>query len=169
MVNLLANKLHLEYTRGMKCARPTSAQKSRARSPESLLTQKGLRRTQERTLVLRELERLKSPVTIEELYALVQADVNKVTLYRMMEQFAEADLVERVSHPDGIKRYEYQVDHHHHITCTRCASRGTVHISETGLIAHALKSAPTFSTITSHTVEFYGVCKRCVSSNSFDQ
>jgi len=147
----------------MKCASIHSASSPQPRSVELLLTHAGLRCTKERVFVLQMLTSLHVPCTIDELYMHAKKCINKVTLYRMLEQFADADLIERVMHTDGIRRYEYQEEHHHHITCTHCGVRNTVHLSERGLSGKALASAPAFSKVTSHTVEFFGVCKQCVS------
>lgn len=104
---------------------------------------------------------LHTPCSVETLQAEVRGSVNKVTLYRMLEQFADAGLVERVAQPDGVRRYEYQSEHHHHITCTECGARERVSVPEAILIRAVVKSAPGFSAITSHTLEFYGHCGAC--------
>jgi Fur family ferric uptake transcriptional regulator len=148
----------------MKCARKHSAPRATDRNTvDALLARAGLRRTKERVSVLRTLARLHAPCTVEALLVATDEQVNKVTLYRMLEQFADAGLVERVAHPDGIRRYEFQEEHHHHITCTRCGVRSRVSVPERALLAHALKGAPSFSRVTSHALELYGVCKQCVS------
>jgi Fur family transcriptional regulator, ferric uptake regulator len=147
----------------MKCASPDSVSSEEKRSPEFLLTHAGLRCTKERISTLHTLARLHTPCTVENLHTALGKHINKVTLYRMLEQFADANLVERVTHPDGVRRYEYQEEHHHHITCRHCGVRSTIHLSERGLVAQALASAPSFSRVTSHTAEFFGVCKRCTS------
>ena len=132
-------------------------------SIEAMLVRTHLRRTKERVLVLRTLMQLHTPCTVEMLLQQVSGTVNKVTLYRMLEQFAEAKLVERVTHPDGVRRYEYQSEHHHHIVCTECGTRARVRVPERTMRNAVLQSACGFPVVTSHTLEFYGMCKECVS------
>lgn len=147
----------------MKCARRQAPSVVDSDAVETLLIHAGLRRTKERMSVLRALARLHTPCTIDALLRVTHERVNRVTLYRMLEQFADAGLVERVVHPDGIRRYEFQEEHHHHITCTRCGLRSRVSVSERALLSKALQGAPSFSRVTSHTLELYGVCKQCTS------
>lgn len=127
----------------------------------TMLVKKGLRRTKERALALSTLVRLHTPCSVETLQTEVGDAVNKVTLYRMLEQFADAGLIERVAQPDGVRRYEYQSEHHHHITCTGCGTRERVSVPEGTLTRAVAKSAPSFSAVTTHTLEFYGVCREC--------
>lgn len=121
----------------------------------------GLRMTKERELVLSVLMQAHTAVRVEDVFALVKGRVNKVTLYRMLERFATARIVERVMLSDGVKRYEYQEEHHHHITCSECGARKRVSIPEAILARAVCAHTLGFSLVTSHTLEFYGVCVRC--------
>ncbi len=121
-----------------------------------------LRRTRERVLVLSVMVRVHTPCSVEMLQGEVGGAVNKVTLYRMLEQFADAGLVERVAQPDGVRRYEYQSEHHHHITCTGCGFRAQINVSERTLLDAVKRVSDMFCEVTSHTLEFYGVCTKCV-------
>jgi len=147
----------------MKHARKNSSQHTISQaSAEALLVTARLRRTKERVSVLRTLMRLHAPCTVDFLRAELLGLIHKVTLYRMLEQFADAGIVERVTHPDGVRRYEYQSEHHHHIVCTECGTRARVRVSERAMRQAVLQSACGFPVVTSHTLEFYGMCKECV-------
>jgi len=129
----------------------------------NLLTQAGLRRTNERVHVLSVLVDSSQVATVDELHEKLHGAVNKVTLYRMLERFADDGVVERVMLGDGVRRYEYQHDHHHHITCTKCGKRNRVVVPERVLRTSAQKQATDFESVVAHTLEFQGVCKQCAN------
>lgn len=146
----------------MHNARDCGQESTRQSDGALLLSQAGLRRTRERMRVLEVLIHFHVPCSIEMIQGEVKDAVNRVTLYRMLEQFAEKGIVERVVLRDGVRRYEYQDQHHHHITCTACGTRARVEVSEQALSRAVCKQAKDFPVITSHTLEFYGVCRECV-------
>lgn len=126
-----------------------------------MLTKAGLRCTHERLVVLTYLVNIHTPHTIDDLHRMFREVVNKVTLYRMLERFADDALVERVVSRDGVRRYEYQDEHHHHITCTRCGTRARIEVPEDVLLMAVHESTKDFSLVSSHTLEYYGMCKAC--------
>ena len=134
-----------------------------SKSPEDILARADLRRTDERLRVLEVLMHRSTPSSVEDLGALVGPTVHKVTLYRMLEQFAERGIVARLQFGDDKRWYEYQTIHHHHITCSTCGKRTPVYVHERALLRGVLRSAPDFKHVESHTVEFVGVCTSCTA------
>jgi len=98
------------------------------------------------------------PQTADEIRVLSKLD--KVTVYRTLESFVEAKLVQKVEFGDGVTRYEIKHGHHHHIVCTKCGAVTDVdNCLEDGKVK-ALETKTGF-TISSHALEFFGLCRRC--------
>jgi Fe2+ or Zn2+ uptake regulation protein len=130
-------------------------------SAQVLLAQYGFKVTKQRLAVLTYLIDAHEPCSIESLSHAVPS-VNQVTLYRMLKQFVDVGLVYQTDFRSGKAYFEFQAHHHHHIVCTSC---GTQEAVETCLpasfvtgVAHGSKG---FTKVLHHTLEFFGICKRC--------
>jgi len=132
-----------------------------------ILKRAGLKETKGRLLVLRLLIERKRILSIEDIqYGLKSNSPDKVTLYRMMEQFEGAEIIRKVDFKEGFQRYEYQGDHdhdhHHHIVCSGCERIEHV---EDQAIENALrkitKHSKSFMGEIDHSLEFFGVCNSC--------
>jgi Fe2+ or Zn2+ uptake regulation protein len=94
----------------------------------------------------------------------VGVTVNYVTFYRALKQFVAKGIVQQLDFREGKAYYEYQSPehHHHHISCVECEAREeTLDCHEEVGYGHVLQHSKQFSHITSHTLEFFGLCKRC--------
>ena len=99
-----------------------------------------------------------NPKTADEIRTI--SGLDKVTVYRTLESFAETKLITRVEFGDGVTRYEITHGHHHHIVCMKCGAVCDVeNCMEEGNVK-ALETKTGF-TITSHVLEFFGVCIKC--------
>jgi Fur family ferric uptake transcriptional regulator len=124
----------------------------------------GLSITQPRVLILSHLMEIERPLSVDVLQKKVGATVNYVTFYRVMKQLVAKGLVQQLDFREGKAYYEYQgaEHHHHHISCVECGTREeTLDCHEGDEYKHVLTHSKQFSHITSHTLEFFGVCKRC--------
>lgn len=126
----------------------------------------GLRGTKPRLALAVFLERRHQPVGTPELAGeLVPKRFDLATLYRTLKSFQDAGLVRHVPIDQRFASYEWVQDaeeHHHHLVCQTC---GVIEeIPECDLEAlekRVLKGARGFSRITSHSLEFFGVCSAC--------
>lgn len=126
-----------------------------------ILREKGEKATRARTELLRALERERFPVSIKELGKKVKAP-DQSTLYRTLATLVGIGLVREAVVDKKEARYEIAVgrEHHHHIVCTSCGYMEDVHVCpEDSFASNPLSSR--FSRITGHTLEFFGLCKRC--------
>ncbi|NBV77363.1 transcriptional repressor [bacterium] len=125
------------------------------------LRERGLRITQPRIVVYRALADVKAPLTAQEIVHSARL-VDQATVYRTLELFVEAGIARKVNLQSGLVRYELNSDDHHHLTCTRCERvedfRGC-HVEK--ISSHALAHSRFFSTITSHSLELFGLCNSC--------
>ena len=89
----------------------------------SVLREKGLRITEQRKAILEVLSKADSPISAEENHAmLVASQCDLVTVYRSLEQFVKAGVVELGVRENGTKVYcfGHGHGHHHHLTCRMC-------------------------------------------------
>jgi Fur family transcriptional regulator, ferric uptake regulator len=120
--------------------------------------------TKPRVHILSYLMEVGHPVSIDDLQKKVGSSVNYVTFYRVLKQLVAKGIVHQLDFREGKAYYEYQSaeHHHHHISCMQCGSREeTLDCHEQDDYSHVLKHSKQFSHIASHTLEFFGVCKRC--------
>jgi Fur family ferric uptake transcriptional regulator len=92
-----------------------------------LLSDSGIRVTEQRLVILCELERLKMPISHPELTErLAGPSLDRATIYRNLLSLAEAGLLVRTQLGDGVWRYELPrttaTKHgaHPHFVCTDC-------------------------------------------------
>lgn len=134
----------------------------------SAFKQTGLRATKPRIALLSVLQTAKYPLNIKEIMdKLGAATADKVTLYRTIDAFKKAGIVNQVDFQERSARYEYKDrEHdHHHLVCVTCKKVDDfIGCNYQKLSAKVLKQTPSFAEITGHSFEFFGKCRSCVSS-----
>ncbi len=127
-----------------------------------LLRSRKLRATPKRIRLLEVLHRLERPLAVETLHAQVKG-MDLVTVYRTMQAFVRAGLVREVRFKDAVVRYEFaHGHHHHHLVCTGCGVVEEIEACDvTQLEKNVLKYSQSFTSISEHALEFFGLCKKC--------
>jgi Fe2+ or Zn2+ uptake regulation protein len=130
---------------------------------EDTLRSKGYRVTKGRIALLGFLARNRKPLSISQIEKELLYLMDRVTVYRALEEFFEAKLVDKVLLKEGVPYYEYRhEDHHHHVLCTVCGKIEDIAICDEEILERTiLKTATHFASISSHTMEFFGVCTKC--------
>jgi Fe2+ or Zn2+ uptake regulation protein len=131
---------------------------------EDLLQEHGYRVTTGRVALLMFLKQSKKPLTAGEIQKGMNSRIDKVTLYRALEDFTKSKIVGKIKLQDTAIYYEFfhKDHHHHHIVCENCGKIEDIeHCEQTNLQKEVLKSSKNFSIINSHSLEFFGVCKSC--------
>ncbi|MCM1451432.1 MAG: transcriptional repressor [Clostridium sp.] len=95
---------------------------------EQTMLAKGVRPTANRILVLRELAKATRPISMAELEELIGMTLNKASIFRVLELFAEHDIVHEIE--DGSRSLKYELcgsasghsaaDEHPHFYCQKC-------------------------------------------------
>lgn len=86
--------------------------------------------------------------------------IDKVTVYRALENFVKIGLVAETQFKDGVSVYELaDHEHHHHVLCESCGRIEDICLDENLLLKAAKKSSSFF--IKSHRLEFFGLCQKC--------
>ena len=128
---------------------------------------RGFRITKIREEMLGIFTSLSQPQSAQELLATISRKhptVNKTTIYRELEFLVNNGIVTAIDILDGMKRYELKEEdhHHHHLVCKECRDIQCVempHHDLDALEANIVKNHK--FTVTSHVLEFFGVCDKC--------
>ncbi len=129
-----------------------------------LLKDGGLKITFGRLGLLDIFKHSKRPLTVKEIAKLYKniGKIDLATLYRNMESLEETDIIKKVRIADNEIHYELPSLHHHHLVCTRCNKIADVQIClNNKLIPKDVVKKLGFKKITSHSLEFFGLCKKC--------
>jgi Fur family ferric uptake transcriptional regulator len=104
------------------------------------------------------------PLDVDAVIKKVGSTIHLATIYRTIDKFVLAGILERVDFQEGKFRYEFMHDHHHHAICNGCGK--VEDISDDGLnkIESNIKAQTGFS-VTRHTLELFGLCKTCQRSH----
>ena len=128
----------------------------------SRLREAGLKATQPRIALLRELQVGHGPFSPEELHGRIDpALCDLLTVYRCLSAFEEKGLVRRCVFGDGKMRFEIQAGHHHHhhLVCRSCGKVRELAPCALEGLEHTLRDSG-FENI-SHSLEFFGTCPEC--------
>lgn len=103
------------------------------------------------------------PINAEYIHQKLKKEkVNIVTIYRTLTSFENAGILKRVDLQKDSVYYEIAGHHHHHIVCTDCGLvEGFEDCDLDTFSDKVLKSSDKFNTITKHSLELFGVCKKC--------
>lgn len=135
-----------------------------------LIRKTGLKCTQSRLEVLNVLLSQREVLTADELYEKLRqqgAKLNFSTVYRILEQFTEKKLTEKVILPQSRKAgfLLYTLSHTHHLICLSCHK--VVNID--GCPLHGFEqdlAQKTHFEIVGHYLELYGYCEECQKKRS---
>jgi len=99
---------------------------------------------------------------ISELLAKRDMKPNLSTLYRELQFLTDQGVTQEVVFKDGVMRYELaESQHHHHLVCNNCEKIEAVELGEhLHAVEHSIQKSKRFQ-ITSHSLEFYGICEKC--------
>ena len=107
-----------------------------------------------------------APKSIDEMQkSLGTKSPDRVTLYRMMQQFYDVHLIKRIDFREGFERFEFQDHHHHHMVCTDCGTIEEFELCEADHISEKIiKGSKKFSIINDHSLELFGICNACAKA-----
>ncbi|MFA5886562.1 MAG: transcriptional repressor [Patescibacteria group bacterium] len=124
----------------------------------------GGRLTKVRQAVLKYLIKTKKPISALEIMSYLSQhglNVNRTTVYRELSFLVKNQLAQEVRLIGQATRFELSGEHRHHLICLKCRKIEMINLAE-NLIAQEKKIKKTKKfKITSHALEFYGLCKKC--------
>ena len=125
----------------------------------------GLRRTNQRDLILETFLSTEGHLTSEDLYGLVHKQddaIGLTTVYRTLKLLTEAGLAREVRFGDGKTYYEHHHDHEHHdhMICTSCGL--VIEFFSPDIESLQDEMADKFGfRPTHHSLRMWGVCSDC--------
>ncbi len=130
---------------------------------DAILRKHGFRATKGRVALIETLSKCSKPESMEEITKLVSRSLDAANVYRALEAFAKTEIARKIDFQNGRTYYELSLDrhHHHHIVCTKCGRIEDIRGCKPKLEKEALTQAKSFSSIDSHSLEFFGTCKTC--------
>jgi Fur family transcriptional regulator, ferric uptake regulator len=135
---------------------------------EKFISEKGLRHSKPRELIIQTFLNMEKHVTIDELWVEVKKkypSVGYATVYRTMKLLHESQLCREIRFEEGTTLYEhlYGHNHHDHLICTQCGLLVEVVEEEIEKLQERLMKRHGFLP-QSHRMNLYGICKDCRTS-----
>lgn len=124
---------------------------------------KGLRITPARVAVLSILTDSRKPLDIASIYQEVSkrhVDADQATIYRIIDNFIEKDMIKRLQFGENKFYYEPSGVEHHHVLCTNCGKIEDVRKCNIKRLEKEILQNMNF-TVKSHSLEFFGLCSDC--------
>jgi len=136
---------------------------------KSILKEKGFKITQTRLNILGIFSNDCKPINAEHIYKILKnKGVNLVTIYRTLLSFEKAGILKRANLNQESVYYELVGDHHHHhIVCLKCKKVSNFdgcNEDANSLISKALKQNKDFDSISHHSFDLFGICKKCAKN-----
>jgi len=122
----------------------------------------GLRVTPQRLAVVRVLAESHDhpdPDTLHRRLLPQLPSISLATVYKTLDALAAMGLVRQVPVAGAAKRYDANLDRHHHVICERCRSVADVHDARLDRVA--VPEGLLGFTVRSVTVQMLGTCARC--------
>ncbi len=130
---------------------------------KAVLKRSGLKTTPARISVLKIFSEKCQPLSAEDISKkLKKKDIDLVTIYRTLSSFEEERILRRVDLHKESQYYELGEHHHHHIVCSRCGFIEELEGCDIEKLVTKLTSgSKDFKIIKDHSLEFFGICKKC--------
>lgn len=129
------------------------------------LTDKNLKMTPQRRLILDTFLKQDGHLSSEELYANVKkrdSSIGQATVYRTLKLLNESGLIEPLDFADGVVRYEwsYGETHHDHLICDKCGKN--IEILDETIERRQVQLADEHGfKLLRHKMYLYGLCPDC--------
>jgi Fur family peroxide stress response transcriptional regulator len=127
-----------------------------------------LKITPQRCAIYRELARAKNHPTADEMFTIVKKEFPNIsydTVNRTLLTFAEIGLVDVVSTKGGPRRFDPDMDSHHHFHCIQCGEILDFYSDEFDNL-EITQSLPNDFTVYSKRIVLNGLCKNCQRKKS---
>ncbi len=120
------------------------------------------RMTRQRAVILKELRKVKTHPTVDEVYSMVREHLPRIslgTVYRNLDFLADTGEILRLEAAGTIKRFDGDTSWHQHVRCVHCGRIGDV------MQPQQVPSIDGVNvdgfTVTRARVEYDGVCDHC--------
>ena len=130
-----------------------------------------LRMTNQREIILRELQKSKQHLTADELYDIVRKVMPRIslaTVYRNLEILSGAGVIGKLEMSGRQKRFDFDPSDHDHIYCAVCHRVDNLNIERTGDIVGDNEAVEGY-VVTGYRLEIIGICKTCQNKRNAEE
>lgn len=122
-----------------------------------------LRATPARIALMKLLETTKFPLDVQSMIDYLQQNhikTDPATVFRIMHMFTQKGITRQIDFHEGKFRYELAGEEHHHLMCTVCGAIEDISDCNIEELQNEIELKKHF-TVNSHSLEFFGICKKC--------
>ena len=122
-----------------------------------------LRMTRQRKALLEAVREHEEHPTADQVYRRVRRKlphISLATVYRNLEVLAEHGLMQRLDVGGSQKRFDADLNHHHHVRCLSCGRIEDISVDVPDTIIRKARRATDYR-ITGHRLELVGLCGLC--------
>ncbi len=123
--------------------------------------------TNQRKVVLDELQRSFSHPTADELFVNVRKKIPHIslaTVYRTLETLEKVGLARKITIDSNQMRFDGNVEDHYHITCVQCGKVDDIPSSAIKKVDVKAGDIEGYA-VTGYQIHFYGICENCNGSD----
>lgn len=128
------------------------------------LNEANLRATPARLALMKLLESTDKPLDVQSMLAFLKEnklETDPATVFRMVNTFTEKGIVKQIQLHEGKFRYELtNKASHHHLVCEKCGDIEDISNCNIAALEKDIFEKKQFA-VTSHSLEFFGICKQC--------
>ena len=134
------------------------------------LAKAGQRWTKGRRSVVEVMAKIVAPVSVPELQTLVGPGIPLSTLYRVISDLLDANVLIKLEFAEGFARFELDdslSSHHHHLVCTECGGVMDLELGDLEAVLDKTNGSIRKRTgfrVTSHRLDFFGLCAACAKA-----
>ena len=129
----------------------------------SILRRAGYKATAPRLAILGVIKQSKNPLSAQEIIEKLGGEYDQATIYRFIKSIKESGIIRQIDLRQNHAQYEFfDAKDHHHLACVDCGKIEDIPGCDIeDMHKTILNSSKNFSEIRQHSLEFYGICKRC--------
>lgn len=127
------------------------------------LNDASLRATPARIALMQLFESTKTPLDVQSMIEYLREKnikTDPATVFRIMQMFTQKGLTRQLDFQEGKFRYELAGDEHHHLMCTKCGDIEDISDCNISVLQKDIEIKKQFRVLR-HSLEFFGICKKC--------
>jgi len=132
---------------------------------KNLLKNVGLKCTPIRLDIIEIFFKNNKPINADFIFSKLKGNTDEATVYRSLSSFEKCGILKKVDLRMNSIYFELNnVQHHHHIVCTKCGDIEDFKESEIieRFLLKVVKDSQNFKNITDHSLELFGTCRACI-------
>lgn len=127
------------------------------------MPKKQFRMTRQRKTILKVLRNTTSHPTADEIYEEVRKEIPNIslgTVYRNLKILKNMGEIMELEFGSSFSRYDGNPENHYHFQCVKCSRVEDIHLPVQKNL-NTMAGEFSGNKVTSHRLEFYGICKNC--------